>query len=145
MNKNENFEIFKVDKYDLNWDKKIDNREIRLILAPSGRNYDISKEVTELTNKVSYFAASETEYFDTGYVSGMSKKKVAVRTALTEYSGFYVVNTAKANSSKLNQIAPTASSGKNAVVKSMLNEVYFSQPAGFYPSGFELTLTADEC
>ncbi|MBR5060157.1 MAG: CotH kinase family protein [Clostridia bacterium] len=135
-------EMLKIEKYDASWDVTINNKEIVLIAALYGRDIPVGTEPADVPEKVSYFVASETFYFDTGYVNDMSKAKFAVRTALKPDSGWQVINLGKANSYTLSQIAPTSSKGANVIFKTLLNEVSFSLPAGFYTGTQSLTLSA---
>ncbi|MBR7077230.1 MAG: lamin tail domain-containing protein, partial [Clostridia bacterium] len=135
-------EMVSISRYDAEWPVTIDNKEISLVLALSGRKLSVSTQTAEITEKVAYFCATETFYFDTGYVNDMSKVKFAVRTALTTDSGYKVVNLGKANSVTLAEISPKASNGTNAITRCLLNEVRFSLTPGFYTSAQSLTLTA---
>ena len=136
-------EIIRVETYDAEWNITIDNKEVRLILAPSGKSFNKSTQPAELTGKISYFVATDTYYFDTGYVDDLSKNKIAVRTAMKQDSGYFTTNLTKTTSSKLAQIAPVAMNGQAAkIIGSKLKEIQFSAPAGFYSSNFSLKLTA---
>ena len=119
------------------WDVTVSNADISLVLAPAERNLDVNTPVAEISGAVSYFCAmtkehfAENYYFDTGYVDDISKKKYAVRTALQEDSGWELVNLAKANSIKLEQILPMSSSGvAGEVVSCKIDEVKFSHAPG---------------
>ena len=84
-------------------------------------------------------------YFDSGYLDDLSNPTFAVRTELREDSGWYMVNLSKANSTKLRTVVPKWSGGEaGSFIKSALNEVTFSAPAGFYENGFSLSLGAAE-
>ncbi len=136
-------EVMRLEGYDAEWNITISNNEIRLVLAPSGMNFSKTAQVAELNGKISYFVATNTYYFDTGYMDDYSKNKVAVRVAMKQDSGWQLVNLTKATTEKLNQIVPKTSSGKAATVTgSKLREVRFSVPAGFYTSPVELSITA---
>ena len=135
-------EMVRIDKYDLSWNVTINNKEIALVAALYGRDIPADRHPAEVADKVSYFEASETFYFDTGCVKDMSKSKFAVRTALKTDSGWQVINLGKANSYTLSQIAPTSSKGANEITGAVLNEVRFSLPAGFYSGTQSLTLSA---
>ncbi len=138
-------EVIRVEKYDTQWDITLSNKEIRLILAPSGQSFSKTAQPAEIDGKISYFVATDSYYFDTGYVDDYSKNKVAVRTAMKQDSGYYLQNLTKTTSDKLAQIVPTTMNGSKAkVTGSKLNEVAFSSPAGFYTSTVKLTLTAPE-
>ncbi len=141
-------EIISVDSYDEEWDLTISNKAFSIVLAPSGMTLDPTLPLYDLEGIVSYFCAfdSKTEYyFDSGYLDDFSKNKFAVRTALREDSGWYMVNLNKANSTKLCTVVPMYSGGAaGSFIKSALNEVTFSAPAGFYENGFELSLGAME-
>lgn len=136
-------EVIRIEKYDAEWNITIDNKEVRLVLAPAGKSFNKSTQPAELTGKISYFVATDKYYFDTGYVDDLSKNKIAVRTAMKQDSGYFTTNLTKTTSSKLAQIAPVAMNGQAAkIIGSKLKEIQFSAPAGFYSSNFSLKLTA---
>lgn len=140
---NTSYEIIRIEKYDAEWNITIDNKEIRLVLAPAGKSFDKNTQPAELDGKISYFVATDSYYFDTGYVDDYSKNKLAVRTAMKQDSGYYLQNLTKATTSKLEQIVPVTMSGNSArVIGSKLNEIKFSYPAGFYTSALALSLAA---
>ena len=137
-------EVIRLDSWDDEWDRKIDNKEIGLLLAPSGLVPDVSADPAELDGVVSYFFATDSYCFDTGVVKALSKNKYAVRTALKKDSGWQIVNLAKANSQKLRQIVPKYSGGNAGVlVKCLIDEVDFSMPPGYYDSEIEVSLTSN--
>lgn len=135
-------EMLKITSYDRTWDVTISNKEIALILAPTSKAPGASTEPAYVSDKVSYFVASDTWFFDTGYVTDMSKAKVAVRVAMQPDSGYRTLNLGKQNSYTLSQIGPRSSKGENKITKCMLNEVKFDHDPGFYDSAFSLKLTA---
>ena len=138
-------EVIRVEDYDAEWDIALNNKDIKLILAPAGRKYDKDKAPETLPGVISYFVAAEEYVFDTGYVSDYSKNKVAIRTALKRDSGYYLQNLTKSTSEKLLQTVPVTSDGKRGtVVCSKLDEVKFSAAAGFYTEPVALELTAPE-
>lgn len=139
------YEVIRIEEYDAEWNIAIDNKDIKLVLAPSGKKLKNDVPLYELTGIISYFAASEQYVFDTGYVSDYSKNKIAVRTALKKDSGYYLQNLTKATTEKLMQIAPVSSNGNHATVTgSKLTEVRFSYDAGFYNKPIELELDAPD-
>jgi alpha-tubulin suppressor-like RCC1 family protein len=136
-------EVIRLTDYDATWNITISNKEIRLVLSASGKSLSKTVQPAELSEKISYFVATDSYYFDTGYVDNYSKNKVAVRTAMKQDSGYYLQNLTKTTTDKLSQIVPSTMSGKKAqIIGSKLNEVLFSSPAGFYTSTVNLTLTA---
>ncbi|UKI13518.1 MAG: lamin tail domain-containing protein [Oscillospiraceae bacterium] len=70
---------------DLDWNVFIDNKEVHLVLAPSGWDIYPTEDITALTDAVSVFVSSEKETYASVFaVNSLSKKKVAVRTAYRE-------------------------------------------------------------
>ena len=135
-------EVIRVEDYDAEWEIALDNRDIKLLLAPVGKTYDRRTFPGELPEVISYLAASDEDVFDTGHVSGLSRNTVAVRTAGKQDSGYYLLNLTKATSEKLAQIVPVTREGKRAaVIGSKLEEVTFSCAAGFYDDPIDLVLT----
>ena len=139
------YAVMGVSEYDARWNETLDNREIRLLMAPTGWSVGKDDDILSFDDAVSVFYASDTAIVDHVYaVTGLSKNKVAVRTALKDYSGFNKVNLTERATAELNQIAPRTSDGRvNQVISTRLDEVYFSAPAGVYGSDFALTLSAD--
>ncbi len=145
-NYDSSYAVLSVTEYDAQWDETLDNKEIRLVFAPTGWSISRDDNILSFTDAISVFYASDTTIIDHQYaIDGLSKNKVAVRTALKDYSGFHKVNLTERATGELQQVAPRTSTGKvNAVVASRLNEVVFSKPAGIYHTSFNLTLTADK-
>lgn len=145
---NTSCEVISLDAYDFVWDIKIDNKDIRLFLAPRGLHPDKETMPSAYDAAVSCFTAivgDATPLNDVFTVDDLSKNKMAVRTSLTVHSGYHLVNLTKANSSTLRTIVPHTASGKeNRVVASRLNEVVFSADAGFYTKAIQLTLSAGD-
>ena len=139
------YEVIRVESCDTEWDVALNNKDIKLVLAPSGKKLSISEPPEKLPGMISYFVAQDESYFDTGYVSDYSKNKVAIRTALKRDSGYHLQNLTKATTERLVQVAPVTSGGvRAAVIGSKLDEVLFSSPAGFYSEPIELKLTAPD-
>ena len=140
----ESFAVLSIDSFDAEWAVILDNKDMQISLAPAGQ--DISEEtlVENIDGTVSYFVAAELGYDSHFAVDNMSKSKVAVRTALKNYSGFHKVNLGEATTEQLEQVCPESSTGKNTVVGSRVNEVLFSHHAGIYEDGFWLELSAKE-
>ena len=138
------YAVIGVEYYDAEWDETLDNKEIRLLMAPTGWTISRDDDILSFDDAISVFYASDTEISSHIYaVDNMSKNKVAVRTALKEYSGFHKVNLTERATGELQQVAPVTSDGrKNVVIASRLDEVYFSAPAGIYDSSFKLQLSA---
>ena len=143
-------EIICLTDYDAEWKIDLNNKDISLVLAATGRTLDVSIEPAEMPEVISYFCAREKAdyYFDTGYIiKDFSKNTFAVRTALKEDSGWYAVDLRDQNASKLRQILPMYSGGvAGEITGSGLTggEVFFSRDAGIYENGFQLTLSASD-
>lgn len=136
-------EIIRLDYWDAEWNVEISNKEIRLLLAGSGRTVDPSVQPAEVADVLSYFCATAAYYFDSGYlIDEISKNKYAVRTALRKDSGWQDANLPKLNNAGLRRIMPQYSGGDaGTIVASNYPEVGFSREAGFYSSSLQLTLT----
>ena len=141
----ESMAILSVEDYDLAWDVYIDNKEVRLVLAPSGWAISAQDDITGFDDAISVFYASETYKYSVMAVDDLSKDKVAVRTALTPYSGYHTVKLSEAATAELNRLRTVTSIDMvNPLIGSRLNEVYFSQPAGIYESTVNLQLSAGD-
>lgn len=137
--------IFTVENFDAEWDVCIDNKEVRLLLAPSGWLIGKEENIAAFDDAVSLFIASETFNSSVYAVTDLSRNKIAVRTAMTDYSGYHLVNLTRAATADLNKLATRTSSGKvNSVVGSRIREILFSHDAGVYEKSFSLTLSAPE-
>ena len=137
--------IMRVEHCDAEWDIYLDNKEVRLLLAPSGWTIGRDEDITRFTDAVSVFVATETYNTSVYAVSDLSRFKIAVRTAMEDYSGYHLVNLTRAATPDLNKLRTKTSKGEvNEVVASRLNEVAFSHDAGIYKSEFSLSLTAKE-
>lgn len=137
--------VLRIDAYDAAWDIYIDNKEVSLLLAPSGWTILPGEDVTAFDDGVSVFLASETPHGSVYATDDLSKKKVAVRTALVEYSGFHIVNLTKTATPELEKISPRTADGTvNPVMFSYLDEVFFSHTAGLYDQEISLKLSAAE-
>ena len=137
--------VLRIDAYDAAWDIFIDNKEVSLLLAPSGWTILPGEDVTTFDDGVSVFLASETPHDSVYATDDLSKKKVAVRTALVEYSGFHIVNLTKTATPELERISPRTADGTvNPVMFSYLDEVFFSHTAGLYDQEISLELSAAE-
>ena len=136
--------LVSITNYDAEWDVYLDNKEVRILLAPSGWMIGIDENITAFTDAISVFYASELNAPDSVYaIDNLSRSKIAVRTALKKYSGYHIVNLSKSATDEIKQASPVNSKGQtNAVLGSMINEVLFSKPAGIYASGFRLELSA---
>ncbi len=136
--------------YDATWDISLDNKEIRLLLAPSGwylkPTDDLLVEGTTIPERaISSFVATYDFTTMGCAVDDLTKNKVAVRTALTDYSGFHTVNLTRCATDELRRLVTRTSDGRvNEVVSSRLEEVHFSHAAGVYVQDFDLTLTAGD-
>lgn len=137
--------ILSIEHFDAEWDTYIDNKEIRLVFAPSGWLIGTDEDVTDFDDANSVFVATESYEDSVHAVNDLSRNKMAIRTALKDYSSYHVVNLTKANTPDLRRYCPVTAAGKeNTVVGSRLLEVEFSRPAGIYPTAFNLSLTAPE-
>ena len=136
--------VMKVEYCDAEWDVYIDNKEIRLLLAPSGWSIGRDEDVTTFDDAISVFVAT-MEYHSSVYsLYDLSRNKVAVRTAMEEYSGYHTVNLTRAATPELRDLRTCTSAGiLNEVVKSKLNEVMFSYDAGIYDKTLLLSLSAE--
>ncbi len=137
--------IMRISKFDIEWDTHIDNKEIRLLLAPSGWSVGRDEDITCFDDAISVFVASVAPHKSVFAVDDLSRNKIAVRTAKKGYSGYHLVNLTRSTFSDLQSLCPKTSRGEaNEVVASRLNEVTFSHTAGVYTSTFRLTLSAPE-
>lgn len=141
--KNSSAEVITLTHWDATWNLGVSNKEIKLILAAEGRTIDPLVQPAEVDDVISYFCATDTYYFDNGYLIGeISKSKYAVRTALKADSGWQDANLTKLNNAGLRRIMPQYSGGDaGEIVASNYPEVIFSEEAGFFTQGFSLTLT----
>ena len=135
--------VMKVEHCDAQWDVYIDNKEIRLLLAPSGWSIDRNEDVTAFDDAISCFVAT-MEYHTSVYsLYDLSRNKVAVRTAMKDYSGYHTVNLTRAATPELRDLRTRTSNGTvNEVAASKLDEVLFSFDAGIYEDAFILNLSA---
>ncbi len=135
--------IMKIESFDAEWDVHIDNKEVRLLLAPSGWLIDREEDITRFDDAVSVFYASVTPHTSVYAVDDLSRSKIAVRTAKETYSGYHLANLTRKTTADLKTLCPVTSTGDtNTVVDSRLNEVVFSHPAGIYERTVSLTLSA---
>ena len=137
--------VLRVEHCDAEWNVYLDNKEIRLLLAPSGWAIDRDADVTTFDDAISCFVAT-MEYHTSVYsLYDLSRNKIAVRTAMEEYSGYHTVNLTRAATPELRDLRTRTSNGTvNEVVSSKLNEVLFSYDAGIYDSAIILNLSAKE-
>ncbi len=137
--------IMKISKFDIEWDTHIDNKEVRLLLAPSGWTVGRDEDITVFDDAISVFVASVTPHTSVYTVDDLSRNKIAVRTAKQEYSGYHLVNLTRTATHDLKAVCPVNSKGEeNEVVSTRLQEVYFSHGAGIYEDTFYLELSAPE-
>lgn len=137
--------VMKVEHCDAEWDVYLDNKEIRLLLAPSGWSIGRDEDVTTFDDAVSVFVAT-MEYHSSVYsLYDLSRNKIALRTAMEEYSGYHTVNLTRAATPELRDLRTRTASGTvNEVAASKLNEVLFSYDAGIYDKAFILNLSAKD-
>ncbi len=135
--------VMKVENCDAEWNIYIDNKEIRLLLAPSGWSIGRDEDITVFDDAISIFVAT-MEYHSSVYsLYDLSRNKIAVRTAMEDYSGYHTVNLTRAATPELRDLRTQTSKGVlNEVVGSRLNEVTFSYDAGIYDKAFILNLSA---
>ena len=135
--------VMKVEYFDAEWNVYIDNKEIRLLLAPSGWSIGRDEDITAFDDAISVFVAT-MEYHSSVYaLYDLSRNKVAVRTAMEDYSGYHTVSLVRSASPELRALRTQTSAGiLNEMVSSKLNEVTFSYDAGIYDKTLLLTLSA---
>ena len=137
--------VLYIDSADIDWDIFIDNKEIRLVLAPTAWVIDTDDDILTFDDAVDVFYASETDVMSVYAVKELSKSKMAVRTALTDYSGYHKVNLTTAATTELRQLLIQSSKGvTNNKTNGRLSEVVFSLAPGFYDKGQNLSLTAPD-
>lgn len=130
---------------DLDWNVFIDNKEVHLVLAPSGWDIYPTEDITALTDAVSVFVSSEKETYASVFaVNSLSKKKVAVRTAYREYSGYHIENLTRMATPELQRISPRTADGRINPVTCSFREVTFSHTAGIYRDTVELIFDSAE-
>ena len=135
--------VMKVEYCDAEWDVYLDNKEIRLLLAPAGWQIPRDADVTTYTDAISCFVAT-MEYHSSVYaLYDLSRNKIAVRTAMEAYSGYHTVNMTRASTPTLMDLRTRTSNGTvNEVKSSMINEIVFGYDAGIYDSAILLSLSA---
>ncbi len=112
------------------------------MFAPSGWDIYPTEDITALTDAVSVFVSSEKETYASVFaVNSLSKKKVAVRTAYREYSGYHIENLTRMATPELQRISPRTADGRINPVTCSFREVTFSHTAGIYRDTVELILT----
>ena len=137
--------VLAVEHCDAEWDIYLDNKEIRLLLAPAGWSIGRDEDITVFDDANSIFVATMAHHESVYALYDLSRNKVAVRTAMEDYSGYHTVNLTRAATPDLRRLCTRTADGKvNEVVSSRLNEVLFSHDAGIYASAFKLTLSAKE-
>lgn len=137
--------VLKVEHCDAEWDIYIDNKEVRLLLAPSGWAIGRDEDITVFDDANSIFVATMSYHSSVYALYDLSRNKIALRTAMEDYSGYHTVNLTRAATSDLRKLCPKTSAGvTNEVVSSRLNEVFFSHDAGIYEKSFSLSLSARE-
>ena len=137
--------VMKIEHCDAEWDIYLDNKEIRLLLAPSGWSIGRDEDITVFDDAISAFVAT-MEYHSSVYsLYDLSRNKIALRTAMEEYSGYHTVNLTRAATPELRDLRTRTASGTvNEVAASKLNEVLFSYDAGIYDKAFILNLSAKD-
>ena len=137
--------VMKIEHCDAEWDIYLDNKEIRLLLAPSGWSIGRDEDITVFDDAISAFVAT-MEYHSSVYsLYDLSRNKIALRTAMEEYSGYHTVNLTRAATPELRDLRTRTSQGVvNEVAASKLNEVLFSYDAGIYDKAFILNLSAKD-
>ncbi len=135
--------IMKIGKFDAEWDIHIDNKEVRLVLAPAGWSIGRDEDITVFDDAVSVFVAAVAPHKSVFSVDDLSRSKIAVRTAKEDYSGYHLINLTRTTAADLRALCPVTSKGEtNEVVSTRLQEVTFSHAAGVHESTFYLELTA---
>lgn len=136
--------VMKIEHCDAEWDIYLDNKEIRLLLAPSGWSIGRDEDITTFDDAVSIFVATMEYHHSVYALYDLSRNKVAVRTAMEDYSGYHTVNLTRAATPELRELRTRTSNGTvNEVAGSKLNEVLFSRDAGIYDQAFILNLSAE--
>ncbi len=137
--------IMRISKFDAEWDIHVDNKEIRLLLAPTGWAVGREEDITLFDDAISVFVAAVAPHKSVFAVDDLSRSKIAVRTAKEDYSGYHLINLTRSTTADLNALCPVNSRGQaNEVVSSPLNEVIFSHTAGVYEETFYLELSAPD-
>ncbi len=135
--------LWKITKFDAEWNIHIDNKEIRLLLAPSGWAVGRDEDITVFDDAISVFVAAVAPHKSVFAVDDLSRSKIAVRTAKESYSGYHLINLTRTTRADLELLAPVNAKGEaNEVVGSCLSEVTFSHNAGIYEEKFYLELSA---
>lgn len=135
--------VLGLEHYDATWDVSFDNKEIRLLLAPAGWTVRTQDDILSFTDAISVFVATAAYKNSVYAVDDLSKNKIAVRTALTDYSGYHTVNLTRRATAELEQAVTRTSDGRvNKVLSTRLDEVYFSHAAGFYDTAVDLEMRA---
>lgn len=137
-------EILKVEKYDLEWNIKIDNKSFDLVLALDDVSISPDDDLKSLIGVASYVCASLTPSVDVFCVDDLSKNKVIVRNGSDSEVGYSLVNVKKSSAYDLEKITPKSSKGDNGYVNSKYVEVTFSREGGVYNEIFDLQLSAPE-
>ena len=137
--------VMKVENCDAEWDIYLDNKEIRLLFAPSGWSIGRDEDITAFDDANSIFVATMSYHPSVYALYDLSRNKIAVRTAMEDYSGYHTVNLTRAATPELRKLRTQTSAGViNEVAGSRLNEVFFSYDAGIYEKSLLLTLSARE-
>ena len=137
--------VLSVEYYDAQWDIYIDNKEVRLLLAPAGWSIGRDEDITVFDDANSVFVATMAHHESVYALYDLSRNKIAVRTALQDYSGYHTVNLTRSTTPDLSRLCTRTSDGRvNEVVKCLLNEITFSHEAGIYDSALSLSLSARE-
>ena len=141
---NGTYEVIDLIYFDAVWDVVIDNKEISLVFAPSGWAIGTDEDITTFDDAIDVFYSSNVWVSTSVHaLTDLSKNKIAVRTALTDYSGFHTVNIANRPFAEIERVAPKTATGLvNPVIASRLDEVRFSHAAGVYDTEFSLSLAA---
>ncbi len=137
--------VLKVEYFDAEWDVYLDNKEIRLLLAPSGWSIGRDEDITAFDDAVSIFVATMDYHHSVYALYDLSRNKIALRTAMKDYSGYHTVNLTRAATPELRKMCTRTAKGEvNEVVASRLNEVFFSHDAGIYEKALSLSLSAKD-
>ena len=132
-----------LEHYDLVWDITLNNKEIQLILADSGKSYgDIP--ASSAPGAYAYFIASSSDISDINAIKGISKNKSAYRSSQGE--AYVIVDYKNASVSEIEEFAPACLDGKlnGPVPVEEAPTVKFSQGAGVYSKAFDLTLSSKD-
>ena len=135
-------ERLSVEHYDMVWDIILNNKEIQLVIADSGKEFGMLP-ASEIKDAYVYFIATQTETDDANTAVGISKNKAAFRAS--KGKPYIIIDYKNIPVSEIEEYAPMCLGGSlNGAAFEEGPTVTFSHKAGVYGEAFNLTLTADE-